>query len=107
MLLVERVAERLAGARVLAASTAEEGERLAREEGVDAVLLDLRLPDRPGLELLRALRADPATAGLPVFVLSGDASPEREREARAAGAAGYLTKPVELDRLAAVLEGAS
>ena len=67
------------------------------------ILLDLQLPDMPGEEVLRRLRTDPATAGIPVVVLSADATAPHRARLRAAGAADYLTKPLELPRLLALL----
>ena len=51
----------VAGYRVLAAGTGEEGVRLAREHRPDLVLMDVQLPGMDGFAALRALRADPAT----------------------------------------------
>ncbi|MCP6082775.1 response regulator, partial [Klebsiella pneumoniae] len=60
------------GHRCLVAGNAEEGLRLAREQGPDAVLLDMRLPDESGLAVLQTLKEDPVTRHLPVHVLSVD-----------------------------------
>jgi PAS domain S-box-containing protein len=73
----------------------------------DLVLLDMQLPDMDGLAVLRALRADPATATLRCVALSANAMPEDMAAARAAGADDYWTKPIQfpdfLDKLAALL----
>lgn len=50
------------------------GLELARRDPPDMVLLDLQLPDRPGTDVLAALRSDPATSNIPVVVLSADAT---------------------------------
>nr|PZN51436.1 MAG: hypothetical protein DIU68_16460 [Chloroflexota bacterium] len=68
----------------------------------DAILLDLMLPDTNGIDLLRELRADPATTDVPVIVISAQV-PSREEEALAAGANGYLSKPIDLNTLRAAL----
>jgi CheY-like chemotaxis protein len=69
------------------------------------VVTDLMMPGMDGIELIRRLRADPETAGLPVVAITGDASDQTADRARAAGAAGFLSKPVDLpvliDRLRA------
>ena len=75
----------------------------ARAEHPDLILLDLALPDVAGLTVLQRLRADPATAGIPVVVLSADATPGTIGALRAAGADAYLTKPVLLPDLLRVL----
>jgi signal transduction histidine kinase/DNA-binding response OmpR family regulator len=66
------VREMLAGAnyQVDQATTGADGLRQARTLRPDAILLDVNLPDMSGLEVYRALRADPATAGLPVVILT-------------------------------------
>ncbi|MFN6996114.1 MAG: PleD family two-component system response regulator, partial [Aquincola tertiaricarbonis] len=65
---------------------------------------DMHLPDIDGLELLRHLKADPDTARIPVVVVSADATSARIQEAMAAGAAQYLTKPVNVGEILAVLD---
>lgn len=72
------------------------------------VLLDWRLPDMSGLDLLREIRADAAIRHVPVLVLTTSASERDRRDAYAAGANCFLTKPTGLDAmraLARALEG--
>lgn len=76
----------------LTAATAAIGLAWARTQRPSIVLLDLMLPDADGIEVLRTLRADPATAGIPVVVLSNAFSVERMTAAREAGAAEVLSK---------------
>jgi len=87
-----------------------EGLELARRERPDLVLLDLGLPGLGGEELLRRLRADPATAPIPAIVVSADASPERIARLLKLGADAYLTTPIDTARamgaIADALEGA-
>ena len=59
-----------AGMRTLSAATAAEALALARRHRPDLVLMDLRLPDLDGIEAARQLRADAATADIPVVALS-------------------------------------
>jgi PAS domain S-box-containing protein len=63
------------------------------------ILLDINLPDISGFEVLRALRADPALAGVRCVALSANAIPAEIERARAAGFADYLTKPIRVDEL--------
>jgi PAS domain S-box-containing protein len=79
---------------------------LAKQHRPDVVLLDLHLPDIPGEEILDRLRADPATAGIPVVVISADATPKRISRLMAHGAAGYVTKPLNVRRFLELLEDA-
>ncbi len=69
----------------------------------DLILLDLQLPDLPGEDVLTRLRADAHTAGLPVVVLSADATAGSQRRLRSAGAVEYLLKPLEIRKLVEVL----
>jgi PAS domain S-box-containing protein len=75
-----------------------------RSQQPDLLLLDMHLPDTDGLAVLRALRADPATAALPVVAVSADALPQQVQAALAAGAVAYLTKPVVVPELLKVLD---
>ncbi|MGH7687296.1 MAG: ATP-binding protein [Candidatus Dormibacteria bacterium] len=69
---------------------------LAREHSPDAVILDLHLPDIPGDEVLRRLRADPRTSQIPVVMFSADATERQIQRLMAAGARAYLTKPAKV-----------
>jgi CheY-like chemotaxis protein len=61
----------------------------------NVVLLDLGLPDRPGLDVVRHMRANPATREVPVVALTGHVGPEERRACLEAGCTSYLAKPVE------------
>ncbi len=84
---------------VIVAGTGGQGLLLARTQGPDLVLLDLDLPDIDGIEVLRRLRADPATASLPVIVVSAHAQAELMNAALEAGANDYVAKPLEVKAL--------
>ena len=58
------------------------------------ILLDLLLPDMDGLDLIRRIKAEPLTAGIPVIVLSGHDEPDIKRNALKTGASLFLTKPI-------------
>ena len=85
--------------------TGLDGLAAIRVRRPDLVLLDMHLPDISGLELLRHLKSDPLTAGIPVVVVSADALAKETEEALAAGAIRYLTKPVSVAELLAVVDG--
>jgi CheY-like chemotaxis protein len=72
------------------------GLDLARREPPALVLLDLHLTDMDGRDVLRQLRAEPATADLPVIVLSADATERQIARLLAEGATAYVTKPIDL-----------
>jgi CheY-like chemotaxis protein len=65
------------------------------------IVLDIRLPDRRGEEVLRTLKADPATCGIPVIVVTVEDDDGRMRQL---GADDHLTKPIAADRLARWLD---
>ncbi len=67
------------------------------------VLLDLMLPQIDGIEVVRAMKANPKLAPIPVVIISGD-SAAREK-ARIGGAAACLLKPVELEELLQTVRG--
>lgn len=94
--LVERILTRYANLHLLAAMQGSIGFDLARERQPDLILLDLHLPDMPGDEVLRRLRADVGTRDIPIIVLSADATPGRIEHLRANGASDYLTKPLQV-----------
>ena len=94
-----------AGLRTLEAATGAEAVTLAREHLPDAVLLDLVLPDLAGTEVVRQLRDDPRTGRIPVVALSATAVDPEEEWFCAAGFAGYLAKPFDVEALPRQVEG--
>ena len=102
--LVDQVLSRSGTVDLRAAMFGGLGLELAREERPDLVLLDLHLPDMSGTDVLERLRQDPATATVPVVVVSADATPEQVRGLRDKGVLAYLTKPVDVQELLAVVD---
>lgn len=88
------------GCRAILAGNGEQGLRLARAHQPDLILLDIMMPQMNGLEVLERLREDPATADIPVVVVSIVASEQRER---AVGAAALIDKPARREEIEAVL----
>ncbi|MBX3636002.1 MAG: PAS domain-containing protein [Rubrivivax sp.] len=70
----------------------------------ELILLDMQLPDIDGFEVLRRLRADPATAGIPCIALSANAMPEDIQRALQAGMADYWTKPLDFKAFLGALD---
>jgi PAS domain S-box-containing protein len=79
---------------------------LARLHRPDLVLLDLHLPDIPGEEVLRQLRQAPDCRGIPVVVLSADATQGQIDRLRSAGAHAYITKPLDVKPFIAIVDEA-
>ena len=96
--LVEEIIRFRTDLRLLSALDGHVGLSLARAHQPEIILLDLNLPGMSGLEVLRQLRADPATAGIPVFALSANAMARDIERGRAAGFNRYLTKPIDIDK---------
>jgi CheY-like chemotaxis protein/RNA polymerase subunit RPABC4/transcription elongation factor Spt4 len=80
---------------VVRARSAEDALRVAGTDDLDAMILDLVLPDLSGIEVTRLLRADTRTALLPLLLLTGSDDPLLRTEAYHAGADMYLSKPVD------------
>ena len=72
----------------------------------DVILLEIVMPDMEGLDLLPILRRHPATAHIPVIVLSSNAYPSEIKKCLDAGAFQYLTKPYKIDSLIGVIDAA-
>lgn len=99
--MTTRVSLELAGYRVVVAETAEQArDRIA--EPIDAVVLDLRLPDRDGWWVVDEIRSHPEKASIPIVVVSAHASPSTLARARDQGLP-YVTKPFAPDRLVGLI----
>jgi two-component system, cell cycle response regulator DivK len=84
------------GYATLEAATGEEGVRLAKERKPDLVLMDIQLPGINGIEAFRQLRADPATAAIPVAALTASVTPTDRSEITRAGFDAFLGKPISI-----------
>ena len=90
--------------RLQSVISGQAGLESATREIPDLILLDLHMPGLHGDEVLRRLRANPVTAGIPVAILSAEASPVIIRNLRARGIIAYLTKPLDLTELGRLLD---
>ena len=88
------------GFRVVSAAGGQEGLRLARELGPDAIMLDVLMPSMDGWSVLSELKADATTAGIPVIMLT---IVDNENMGYVLGASDYLRKPIDRDRLVAAI----
>jgi CheY-like chemotaxis protein len=97
--LVGRLLARLPNVHLIPVMKGRLALELVREHQPDLVLLDLHLPDLHGRQVLQQLKCDPVTAGIPIVVLSADATPAQFERLLSEGAAGYLTKPIDVESL--------
>lgn len=102
--LMERIFETIEGARLITATSAEEGIETAIAQVPDIILLDVNLPGMSGIDALAHLRHAPETAKIPVIALSGAAMQEDIDKGLSAGFKMYLTKPIQIRKLIDVLD---
>lgn len=101
--LMCRVNLQLEGFEVIEAANGQEGLAKARQERPDVVLLDVMMPGLDGWQVLDAMKADAATASIPVVLLTARVQREDEIRGWSAGAADYLAKPFNPATMTAVL----
>ncbi|MEV4637741.1 response regulator [Actinoplanes sp. NPDC049548] len=92
------------GHDVVAVADADAARRALAAGGIDAALLDVRMPGESGIDLCRGLRAARATAGLPIMLVSADVNGDRILAGMDAGADDYLAKPYQRAELATRVE---
>ena len=95
--LVERIIARHPGMQLLSAVNGKSGVEIARATLPDVILMDINLPDISGIEALRILLSDPATAYIPVVALSANAMPRDIKIGLQAGFFRYITKPININ----------
>ena len=94
-----------AGHEVLSAVDGVDGLAKANSGApVDLVITDVNMPNMDGLTLVRELRRLPQYQGVPLLVLTTEASTEKKQEGRAAGATGWIVKPFDPARLLATVQ---
>ena len=89
---------------VSCAGNGVEGLKLARSRPFDLILLDVVLPQLDGISVCRMLKSEPATAGIPLFMLTGTTKRSDVESATRAGADGYIHKPFRGAELMAVID---
>ncbi len=102
--LVEQLIARRADLRLLSAKDGIVGIQLARDNHPDVILMDINLPGISGIEALKILREDSATAHIPVVALSANAMPLDIEKGLQAGFFRYLTKPIKISEFMQTLD---
>ena len=87
------------GFAVAAAADGQEAVALAQQLQPDLILMDVMMPVMDGLEATRQIRRIPRLAELPIIAVSASAFPEDITRCRAAGATGFIAKPIEHETL--------
>jgi len=88
-----------AGFGVTTSTSPEEGLRLAKEELIHIILLDIRMPVRDGFDVLEDLKADDKTKDIPVIMLTGEKEIKDFERGHGLGVSDYITKPFRQDLL--------
>ncbi|MDH4390123.1 MAG: PAS domain S-box protein [Aquabacterium sp.] len=103
-LLMAAMFERLPGLVLQCECDPKAGVALALANPPALLLIDIQMPGIDGYEVLRRLRADPATRAVPAIAVSANAMPQDLARGKAAGFADYMTKPLEMQRLQSALQ---
>ena len=85
------------GYSTLEAGTAEVGIQLAHERKPDLILMDIHLPGMNGIDALKDLRADAATAAIPVIAVTASVMQQDRRQITEAGFDAYVAKPINVN----------
>jgi PAS domain S-box-containing protein len=104
--LVEQLIARRSDIRLLTAVNGTLGIEIARASQPEVILMDINLPGISGIEALKILREDPATAHIPVVALSANAMQRDIKKGMEAGFFYYLTKPIKVNEFMDALDGA-
>jgi CheY-like chemotaxis protein len=102
--LVEQLIARRPDLRLLTAADGGMGIELARAYQPEVILMDINLPGISGIEAMRILHADPATAHIPIIALSANAIPRDIEKGLEAGFFRYLTKPIKVNEFMDTLD---
>jgi CheY-like chemotaxis protein len=104
--LVESIIALSPDLRLLSAPDAHLGIALARTHAPDVILMDVHLPGMSGIDALKVLRADPATAGIPVIAVSASAMSHDIALAMSNGFFRYVAKPIDIAEFSAAIDSA-
>jgi two-component system chemotaxis response regulator CheY len=93
-----------AGYQVVEAADGKDALAKAKASGVHMVVTDLNMPNMNGIDLIKALRADPNYKFIPIVMLTTESQDSKKQEGKSAGATGWIVKPFKPDQLLAVVK---
>jgi two-component system chemotaxis response regulator CheY len=93
-----------AGLDVIEAENGAEGYEKAIGQTVHAILTDLNMPVLNGIEFIKKYRQHPASKGVPIILLTTESDEDLKRQAKDAGATGWIVKPFKQDQLLAIIK---
>ena len=91
--LIGDILESLNRFEILEAENGVQALGMIRNDSPDLVLLDIMLPDKNGIEVLKEIKSDPELAHIPIIALTASASTELQRQSEEAGCDAFVTKP--------------
>jgi CheY-like chemotaxis protein len=111
LFLLQRVFEDFAGWQTVTATSSPEGLTKTKTEQLDAIVLDVSMPEMDGLQFVEQLQADPTTGTIPVVLLTAKVTPSDRQRFAQMNVAGVIAKPFDpikvWQQVAEVLEWAS
>jgi two-component system, chemotaxis family, chemotaxis protein CheY len=93
-----------AGYSVVEAADGKDALTKANSDAVNMVVTDLNMPNMNGIDLIKALRADPKYKFIPIIMLTTESQATRKQEGKSAGATGWIVKPFKPEQLLAVVK---
>ena len=100
-----RIALAAAGFEVIEAVDGEDGiQKIRSDSAISAVICDVNMPKKSGLELIEEIKSGGANSGVPIVMLTTEGQPALVQRAKAAGAKGWIVKPFKANLLVAAME---
>ena len=103
--LVKQTLEMIGGYEIVIATNGKDGVKAAKSEKPDLILLDIRMPGMDGFEVLKVLKHDKQTIGIPVVMLSAFYDEENRLKATQGFDEAFIPKPIDIKSLKETIEG--
>ena len=92
------------GFEVVEAADGRIGKHRIEAGGISCVICDVNMPNMNGIEMVQAVKSDSVNASLPIVMLTTEGAPDLIKQAKQAGASGWIVKPFKADMLVAAVE---